>query len=464
VFVISVDTLRADSILEEKVLVPALDALREKGAWAQYGLAPAPATLPSHVSMLSGTGILTHATYSNEGILPNRFPTLAEVYRHAGYRTIGIASNGVLRAETDVGRGFEIFENVTAESSLNHSVKSLMWSGSAMTWLGRLGRGQLYRAVFLSLIQRRIAKQHDGGGAHERNGEVARDITLAYLDDVYKEDSPFFYFLHFMDPHQPYTPPPSTAGALSDSKNLPEQYRKMGDGSLLLARQVGADIELGSQDAGKAAKYLHNVYREEIMFVDECLEKIFERIRISGRPTYILFTSDHGEQFGEHSLMLHNNSLYEPLLRVPFILAGPGVPAGEILTTPHLEDIATTLLLACGLSPAPTMAGQDWLSVKEAARAYVSANEQIIAFYLGGWKLICDWLPGPEQADSLRPRELFHIATDPAEESNLIAEPEQENRTASLLSQLKERVAAGGLAERAEMSAEDRQMLDELGY
>ncbi len=464
VLLISVDTLRADSILREDVPTPTLDALRESGAWAEYGLAPAPATLPSHVSMLSGTSILSHATYSNEGVLPNRFPTLAEVYRHAGYRTIGTVSNGVLRKETDVGRGFEIFENVTAESPLNHAVKQLMWSGNAMTWLGRLGRGKLFRAAYFALIQRRIAQQEGGDDSQENNGGVARDLALAYLDDLYADERPFFYFLHFMDPHQPYTPPASTAGKLSDFQDLPDCYRAMDKGSLLLARQVAADIELGVDDAKDASKYLHDVYHEELMFIDDCLAEVFSRVRESGRSTLILFTSDHGEQFGEHSLMLHNNSVYEPLLRVPFILAGHGVSPGKRQTVPHLEDISTTLLVASGLTPAPTMEGRDWRKLEQPYRVYIGANDQSVALYQDGWKMISDWVAGPEQESSLRPKQLFHLQKDPAEEQNQLDDPNQAKRVASMLALLRTRVAEGSVGETAEMSAEDRQMLDELGY
>jgi arylsulfatase A-like enzyme len=75
--------------------------------------------------------------------------------------------------------------------------------------------------------------------------------------------------------------------------------------------------------------------------------------------TLIVITSDHGEQFGEHNLFVHGNSLYRPVLHVPLLFLWPGhVPAGEVVRDlVSLTDLPATLLDLAGVSPDAVMPG-----------------------------------------------------------------------------------------------------------
>ena len=92
VLLISVDTLRADVF--DKVELPALNELRSQSLSAAYALAPASATLPSHISMVTGESPLQHAAYTNFGKLDHGIPTLAEAFGDGGFRTVATAANG----------------------------------------------------------------------------------------------------------------------------------------------------------------------------------------------------------------------------------------------------------------------------------------------------------------------------------------------------------------------------------
>jgi arylsulfatase A-like enzyme len=89
-----------------------------------------------------------------------------------------------------------------------------------------------------------------------------------------------------------------------------------------------------------------NAYDGSIAYVDSELGRLFQRLEERGEldNTLVIVTSDHGEQHGEHHLFGHLNSLYAPLLHVPLIIAGPGVPAGRVGGTVSLRDLPATIL------------------------------------------------------------------------------------------------------------------------
>jgi len=461
VVLISVDTLRADAILREDVPTPFLDGWRQRAMWADHALAPAPATLPSHVSMLTGVTPVTHGTRSNEGRVPDGTPALAAVFREAGWRTVGVAANYALRESAGVTRGFERWEMLAAPPPELLAAKAVRWKAPRACWLGWLLPSPLDdRAVFALSRQRTIG----GSDIGIAPGSRVRDRALLYLDALAAQPRPYFFFLHFMDPHQPYQPDRSTAGRLTAGRSMPGNYPDSGVGSLMLVRRVMDDLQAGAAGAEGAAAYLHDLYHEEVMFIDDCLRQVVAKVEASGRPTLILFTADHGEQFGEHGLMIHNNSVYETLLRVPFVLSGPGVPVGETALRPHLEDVPPTLLALAGLRPPAKMEGRNLLAMSAEAGAdlYVGTGLQDLAFYQGEWKLIARYSGLGTGSPVVEATALFDLAADPGEERDLLqAEPE---RAAALLDKARAVARLAAAAQMSELSAEDRQTLDALGY
>ena len=94
-------------------------------------------------------------------------------------------------------------------------------------------------------------------------------------------------------------------------------------------------------------------YDGEIAFVDAQLGRLLRRVEEVGKgaPTLVLVTADHGESLGEHGEDTHGIFLYDSTIRVPFILAGPGVPAGSVArTVARGIDVAPTLLDYAGLA------------------------------------------------------------------------------------------------------------------
>ncbi|MFQ5749237.1 MAG: sulfatase-like hydrolase/transferase, partial [Planctomycetota bacterium] len=258
---ISIDTFRADAALEDPEGLPHFAELRRRGRWASYALAPAPSTLPSHTTMLTGVEVLEHGARSNEFRVPDRLATLAELLHARGYRTAGVVSNGVLRGAAGFSRGFEVFDDLPV--ARGGSARLLRRTADAQTWLGWFLPAETTENFVKDRILGKLGGDGDAGSAR---GERTTEVALHYLDVLRKDERPFFLFIHFMDPHQPYHPDPSVAGRLTAGEELPAEFQGEETGSLSLARRVEQALGKGDPAAGAATGFLHDLYREEILF------------------------------------------------------------------------------------------------------------------------------------------------------------------------------------------------------
>lgn len=474
VLLISVDTLRADTILEEGVPTPHLDALRARSMQAPYGHATTPSTLPSHVSMMLGVTPLQHGTYSNLGVMPKSgFPTLAETFLEAGYRTVGTAANGLLHAYTGFDRGFEVLVNVAPNPARAGSPKKVTASGRRMVWYSAVLSDMKSLSISKWMASRRI--QVDGGNVVEDDGIFApdvRDLAMRNLEQLYAEETPYFYFLHFMAPHTPYGATAEFRGKLTDNVEVPERYREFEQGTTQFANLVNADLKNGHPDGPIGLKYLHDLYREEVMMVDAMLGEILAKVEASGRDTIILFTSDHGEHFGENDSIMHGSTVYAPVMRVPFFLAGPGIEPGTFARTPDLIDIPLTLLRAAGYPVEDFGDGVDLLDANLAGVVSVGVHDDKLVIYGEGsglpgddMKMLFHWKSADGKESTFSPFALFREEASSDEATNLL------DRIAEFDAELEMFTAA---AERYIASAADRHLRDvddseranlsELGY
>ncbi|MDA1260003.1 MAG: sulfatase-like hydrolase/transferase [Planctomycetota bacterium] len=467
VLLISVDTLRADDFLDAAVPTPHLDALRARGRWSDYARAPAPSTLPSHVTMMTGHHPLETGCYTNSGfMLAEPGATLAEVFREAGWRALAAVSNGVLDAHTGFTRGFEAFSNLETHGSMARATMTdLVLSTRRMAAFSLLMSDASCVAIGVQLARLRTNVPKD---IHITYTTVAAptvgDAALAYLDQLYAQQRPWFFFLHFIDPHLPYAPAEGSARTISAQSELPARYREFPRLTTLLANAVQGDLRSEDPvvrgDALAAVAHMRLVYGEELMAVDVQIGRVMERAARSDRPLIVLFTSDHGEHFGEFNEMGHGNTLYEEMLRVPFVLVGPGIEAGRFATRPLLEDVGMTLLRAAGI-PAPSFGrGRDLMQATNGLQApLIAAHEDLLAVLDGNYKAIFRW----DTEDPRRsPLELL-LLCDPEHESAGSAGLPPEAAAALLSLADEARQLAAHRAKRA-LSEQERDRLAELGY
>ena len=168
VVLISIDTLRSDHLPAygyHQVETPAIDAFRRDAVLFERAYSHTPLTLPSHVSMLTGRLPTEHGVRDNVGYAYDgeRFPNLAAVLHGAGYATGAAVSAYVLRPDTGMSHGFDLYD-----------------AGVPVHF-------------------------NDSLGLSQRPGGQTADAALAWVRTV--KDRPFFLFLHLYEPHTPYAPP-----------------------------------------------------------------------------------------------------------------------------------------------------------------------------------------------------------------------------------------------------------------
>lgn len=166
VFIISIDTLRADRLPAygyEKGSTPAIDAFRQDAILYRWAFSHCPQTLPSHASIFTGTLPPAHGVRDNVGYqLSAKIPTLATRLRQAGYSTGAAVSTYVLRRATGIHEGFDFYDD---------RVRS---SGARPT-------------------------------AAERDGEESRTALTSWMETI--TERRVFAFLHLYEPHAPYEAP-----------------------------------------------------------------------------------------------------------------------------------------------------------------------------------------------------------------------------------------------------------------
>jgi arylsulfatase A-like enzyme len=180
-------------------------------------------------------------------------------------------------------------------------------------------------------------------------------------------------------------------------------------------------------------------YDAGIRQMDDRLGELFDYLERTGLAgeTLVVFVSDHGEEFGEHGSVIHGHTQYEEVLRVPFIMRGPGIARGQRVPDPvSLVDVVPTVLGRLGLPTPPGIDGVDLLQPVDAPRAlYAEADVTFPpeapglvpvgphrAIRAGRFKLRLDLDTGR--------RVLHDLATDPLERQDV---GERHPRVAALL-------------------------------
>jgi arylsulfatase A-like enzyme len=212
-------------------------------------------------------------------------------------------------------------------------------------------------------------------------------------------------------------------------------------------------------------------YEGEIAALDRVLGRLLEALLTEERPTIVLVTSDHGEEFYEHGGWGHGHSLHEELLRVPCIVAGSGIPEGRLVSgDARLVDVAPTLLELAGIAPGASMVGRSWAeAIRQRAEAFrgeafseIIYNDTYWARSLrsGVWKLLRGRF-GEEEST-----QLYELASDPREARDRAADdPAMTEALSERLEEIVEAARRGAIApETADFDPLTVERLRALGY
>jgi arylsulfatase A-like enzyme len=178
---------------------------------------------------------------------------------------------------------------------------------------------------------------------------------------------PRFLYLHFMDPHDPYTPPPDLARAADPGYTGKLTFTGGTLYSILRGEQPVSDADL---------RHARALYDAEVAGMDREIARLLERLKprlLEGRAI-VAFTADHGEEFMDHGALGHEHTLYQELIHVPLILSFHGIlEAGRVVEVPvRLMDLAPTLLDLAGLPVEPSFHGRSLLPALRGAAPQAS--------------------------------------------------------------------------------------------
>ena len=392
---ITTDQQRADCIGYENPLLstPHLDALARAGTRFSNCITPSIVCQPARASILTGSLPLTHGVWDNGVDLD---PSVAQRGMAAK-----LAESGYITAF--FGKAHFSSKITLASTGTPECRKSAPnypdgWFGPYMGFehvelaaLGKFHRNRLpqdapkiHRFEHWLLnhpnaleLWKNSAKEGSGAAQTWNSGLPAEwhsstwvaDRTLAFLRGRNDEAEPFFAWASFPDPHHPFDCPapwnamydpadmPLPASRSLDLDKRPWWHRAALEGSPQiadpeLAKFRSEGFKVPPQTDQQLAEMMANYYGM-ISHVDHHVGRILEGLKQAGLSdnTLVVFASDHGDMLGDHGLYLKGPMFYEGVLRVPLIVAGPGIPAGREVDTPvSTIDLAATFMQSAGLT------------------------------------------------------------------------------------------------------------------
>ncbi len=304
ILLITMDTTRADFLGcygNSWIQTPVLDRLASEGILFERAYTASYHTNPSHVSILTSLSPFAHGVLGNEHKLPGPFPGLPQILKECGYTNLAIISAYHLNNFMEgLGPWFDVYDKPKPMQILP--------------------------------------------------GSIVTSRAIQRLEEV--RDQPFFYWVHYYDPHQPY-------------RALGEYHRMYYAGdpadpthrSMEKAR-FPAEWDIHSPDSwlhvSRDVDYFEKEHGAEVTYMDAEIGRLLEtlrRLRLD-ENTLIIAVADHGESFGEHGVYFDHWTPFDTDLHVPLILSYPAkLPRGKRVSTPvSTLDIAPTILDILGES------------------------------------------------------------------------------------------------------------------
>lgn len=405
VVLIVADTLRADSVVERARQAPdgGLARLRADGISFERAHAQASWTRPSVASILTSLYPSSHGAVHKMDFLSNRVQTLAEVLGNAGFWTSGFTTNINVAPIFNLNQGFGEFAYLEPSfyfGATDSATKLVIY--------------KTLRTLRERFFANRVFYEH-----FYQDAAVVNTRFTEWLAEG--PPRPFFLFLHYMDPHDPYFDHPYNGEGVARVTN--------------------------PSPAAERRDELRQLYLEGVAYLDGHLATLIEKLDAAGlyESSVVIFTSDHGEEFHEHDGWWHGTTLYGEQLHVPLIIKLPGNAQGGTQRKDPARsiDIAPSILGAAGVETPEGFQGIDLM--RERVEEPLIAEEdlegnRIFSILDGEWKLI---IANADNPRGLAPTELYNLASDPQEKNNLA--PTQAEKVAELEAKLRSMLPPGTL-------------------
>ncbi len=435
--------------LGSQASTPNLDALAARGvsfrqAHCQGGMHGA-ICVPSRSSVLTGRNIFASATdptgrdFTGSHTIPEALTTFPQALREAGYRThaVGKWHNDL----ASFGRSFQMGEALMFGGMSDH------YHVPVQDWDAADGNDS-------------IAPEPPGGKRPSREDvdpstsdldhfstNLFANAAIRFLEDIQGDDDPFLLYVAFTAPHDPRTPPagwevdPATVDLPPNL--LPEHPFDNGD--LKVRDELLAPFPRDPEVVrGHIADYLGM-----IAHLDDGVSRVLGALDRLGLTddTIVIYTADHGLSVGQHGLIGKQN-VYEHSQRIPLVMAGPGIAAGQVSDglVWHGDTTATIRLLA-GVGDDPLAEGASLIDREGAVDAprttHGGAYEQTQRTWREGNHKLIVYRPAsegtrPGSTPGTSMTQLFDLEVDPWEMRNLAGQPQHAELEAHLLAGLRE--------------------------
>jgi uncharacterized sulfatase len=327
---ITLDSLRVDHTTiggYERETTPELEDLAASGYGFDTCISHAKSTLPSSGAILTGHAP-THTNIGMEGnAVPDEITTIPERFQSAGYTTACLSRNSYLSSATNLDRGFDRFQWLASSTIYQAGIKNL--------------------ASYLWNIRSHSAGLTTDTAKHA-SPLLMNGVAKRWLNDFEDQSSPFFFYLHYNEPHRPYYPPGKYLDVFTD--DLEMSPREAAEIALDIHYNLDEIVAKGCELTDEEWDALIAMYDAEIAYTDEMVGRLVSYVRsLDMGDTVVVVTGDHGELFGEWGLLSHSYVLNDAVTRVPLVVDGlsESLAVDEKDMIQH-SDVMTTLLEIAG--------------------------------------------------------------------------------------------------------------------
>jgi arylsulfatase len=430
---------------DESMITPNLDQLAASGVRFSHVSCQGPLCMPARASFMTERYVRDHGVYTNWAEIAEDSPTYTWALREAGYHT------------TLLGKAHLYRDEILEAEHMDDLADRLMRLGFAEVhetgdkFIGETPTAytdHLRERGLLEAYKKHIADrsyQGDNGDGWNPTKRVPMwDSTPmpvpldAYVDtwhgmeavrwiERYDRAEPFFLFVGFPGPHDPWDAPAEAVEPYRDVEiSMPASTKRPSTegagryGTLLQAFLGLSDTDTMSDDAIRS---MRRAYAADVTVIDDAVGGIVSALEQKGLldETWVIYTSDHGEMGGNHGLM-SKCLFYRQAVNVPLIVRPPGgCPPVAIDALVDHFDVPATVREIAGAPEVPASEGRSlrrYLNDEpsEGRRVSVSENWGFASFDTGRLKLVVD-------EDALEPCQLFDLHEDPEEDVNLVDDP-----------------------------------------
>ena len=298
IVILSVDTMGANHVSlygYGRKTTPSIDAFASQALVFDNALSASSFTVTSVASLFTSLYPSEHgALGKDQMVLPEENLTLAEVLERQGYRTAAFSASPFVSAEFQFGQGFGNFYSET-----------------------------------------------------NTHADVLNQKVIPWLTN-HSQEQPFFLYVMYFDPHQPYAPPGSYDRLFQKDAN----GRELWPDKMLENKPVRLQ-KLPSHISEVELEFVRSQYDGEVAYADHYLGLVLKELDGLGllSNTIVIITADHGEELHEHGAFGHSRTLYQEMLHVPLVLYYPGLaePGRRIPELVRTVDVMPTLLELAGI-------------------------------------------------------------------------------------------------------------------